>query len=68
MQGIIFTQAGPAYINGAAFPSSLPTVTSQQIMTPQFTPATTFPSSAVGHQECVDLPPPYAKGMPSKMD
>jgi len=47
-------------INGAAFPSSVNTVTGQQIMNAQPTPDKMQPTSLVAQQEIIDdLPPPY---------
>jgi len=61
MQGTVYTQAGPAYINGAAFPSSLYTATNQHIMAPQSTPLMAQPTASIVQPEMVDLPPPYGK-------
>jgi len=61
MQGWEYTQAGPAYINGTAFPSSLYTITNQDMMTTQSTPQMAQPTSPIVQPEVVDLPPPYGK-------
>jgi len=60
MEGIMYMPAEAFCINGAACPSSVYTVTGQQIMNAQPTPEKMQPTSLVAQQEIIaDLPPPY---------